>query len=92
MRSTLLTRRGLSNIIATLVLMTIVVVSGLVVYAFSVNAVSQIVHERELRNYESLSLDIFRLTEEELVAYIRNIGDVNIEFARARILKVRYMI
>ena len=85
MRSALLTRRGLSNIIATLVLMTIVVVSGLVIYAYSVNAVSQIVHERELKNYESLSLDTFRLTEEELIAYIRNIGGVNIKFQTAYI-------
>jgi hypothetical protein len=80
MRSASLSRRGLSNIIATLILMTIVVVSGLVIYTYSANAVNQYVHERELKNYESLSLDIFRLTEEELIAYIRNIGDVDIEF------------
>lgn len=67
---------GLSNIIATLILMTIVVVSGVLLYTYSVNAVDSIVTKKEENHYEAFSLDTFTLNESVLTVYVRNIGEI----------------
>jgi hypothetical protein len=77
-RATFFAKGGaLSNIIATLVLMTIVVISGVFLYTYSVNAVGSIVTKWEENHYEAFSLDTFTLNETFLIAYIRNIGQVD---------------